>query len=148
VTIALWINVHVDQPWQRVFDFGRSQNVYMYLTPHVAGMSAARFSITIGGNSAANEQRLDAPSALPVGTWTHVAIVLGAGGAAFYLNGAVVGTNAAVTLRPADLGATTNTWLGRSEFTGDPAFDGEIDELRIYASALTASQIATIYNAR
>jgi hypothetical protein len=149
VTIALWVNVRADQPWQRVFDFGSSTTVYMFLTPHVGGGSSfARFAITTNGNATANEQRLDAPGVLPVGTWTHVAIVLGAGGGIFYVNGAPVGTNAALTLRPADLGATTNNWIGRSQFTPDPAFNGQIDDLRIYPSALTAGQITTIYNAR
>ena len=146
VTIALWVNVRADQTWQRVFDFGSSTNVYMFLTPHAGGTSIARFAISTSGN--ANEQHLDATSVLPVGTWTHVAIVLGAGGGTLYLNGAAVATNAALTLRPADLGAAANNWLGRSQFTADPAFNGQIDELRIYASALTAAQITTIYNAR
>ena len=148
VTIALWVNVRADQAWQRVFDFGSSTNVYMFLTPHASGTSSARFAITTSGNATGNEQRLDAPAVLPVGTWTHVAIVLGAGGGTLYINGAAAGTNSALTLRPADLGATTNNWLGRSQFTADPAFDGQIDDLRIYASALTAGQITTIYNAR
>ena len=146
VTIALWVNVRADQTWQRVFDFGSSTNIYMFLTPHAGGTSIARFAISTSGN--ANEQHLDATSVLPVGTWTHVAIVLGAGGGTLYLNGAAVATNAALTLRPADLGAAANNWLGRSQFTADPAFNGQIDELRIYASALTAAQITTIYNAR
>ena len=148
VTIALWIKVSADQVWQRVFDFGGSTNVYMFLTPHAGGTTVARFAITTSGNATGNEQRLDAPGILPVGTWTHVAIVLGAGGGTIYINGAVGGTNTAMALRPSDLGATANTWIGRSQFTGDPAFNGQIDDLRIYASALTAAQITTIYNAR
>ena len=146
VTIALWVNVRADQTWQRVFDFGSSTNVYMFLTPHAGGTSIARFAISTSGN--ASEQRLDATGVLPVGTWTHVAIVLGAGGGTLYINGAVAGSNAALTLRPADLGAAANNWLGRSQFAADPSFNGQLDELRIYASALTASQIATIYSAR
>ena len=148
VTIALWVNVRADQAWQRVFDFGSSTNVYMFLTPHAGGTSIARFAITTSGNATGNEQHLDAPGVLSVGAWTHVAIVLGAGGGTLYINGAPAGTNAALTLRPADLGATTNNWIGRSQFTADPAFNGQIDDLRIYASALTAGQITTIYNAR
>jgi hypothetical protein len=148
VTIALWVNVRADQAWQRVFDFGRSTNVYMFLTPHAGGTTIARFAISTSGNATANEQRLDAPGVLPVGTWTHVAIVLGAGGGTLYINGAAASTNPALTLRPADLGATTNDWLGRSQFTTDPTFDGQIDDLRFYATALTAGQITTIYNAR
>ncbi len=146
VTIALWVNVRTDHTWQRIFDFGSSQNVYMFLSPHAGGNNVARFAITTSGNG--NEQRLDATAVLPLGTWTHVAIVLGAGGGTLYINGAVVATNAALALRPADLGATTNNWLGRSQFTVDPAFDGEIDDLRVYNSALAATQITTIYNAR
>jgi hypothetical protein len=144
ITIALWVNVHVDQTWQRVFDFGSSQNVYMFLTSH-AGGGNARFAITTAGNMM--EQQLNATAVLPINTWTHVAIVLGSNGGTLYINGAVVGTNPALTLRPADLGATTNNYVGRSQFV-DPYFNGEIDDLRIYGSALTAAQITTIYTAR
>jgi hypothetical protein len=93
------------------------------------------------------EQQLNGPAVLPTGAWTHVAIVLGSNGGTLYINGAVVATNTALTLRPKDLGAAANNYLGRSQFA-DPYFNGEIDELRIYASALTAAQIATIYKAR
>ena len=148
VTIAVWVNVRTDHSWQRVFDFGSSTNVYMFLTPHNGSSNVARFAITTSGNSSTSEQRLDAAAILPVGTWTHVAVVLGTGGGTLYINGAAVATNAGLTLRPADLGATTSDWLGRSQFTADPAFDGQIDDLRIYASALSAPQIVTIYTAR
>ena len=148
ITITLWVNVHTDHTWQRVFDFGSSQNVYMFLTSHAGTVNVARFAITTGGNGA--EQHLDATALLPLATWTHVAIVLNAGGAGgtLYVNGAAVTTNAALALRPSDLGATANDWLGRSQFAADPYFDGQIDDLRIYASALTAAQITTIYTAR
>jgi len=146
VTITVWVNVHTDQTWQRVFDFGSSQNVYMFLTSHAAG-SNARFAISTTGNTT-GEQQLTGPAVLPTGTWTHVAIVLGASGGTLYINGAVVATSAAVMLRPKDLGATTNNYLGRSQFSADPYFNGELDDLRIYASALTAAQITTIYNTR
>jgi Concanavalin A-like lectin/glucanases superfamily len=147
MTIAVWVNVRVDQLWQRVFDFGRSMNVYMYLTPHADTINVARFAITVAGNNT-SEQGMNAKAVLPVGTWTHVAIVLGAGGGILYVNGAAVATNPALTLRPSALGATTNTWIGRSEFNGDPNFNGEIDEFRIYASALTAGEIMSLYTAR
>jgi hypothetical protein len=146
VTIALWVNVHTDNIWQRVFDFGSGTDFYMFLTPHAGGTTVARFAISTSGYG--NEQRLNAPAALALGAWTHVAIVLGSDGGTLYVNGAVAATNAALTLRPADLAATPNVWLGRSQFTADPAFDGQIDDLRIYNSALTAAQITTIYTSR
>ena len=144
ITITVWVNVYTDQTWQRVFDFGSSQNVYMFLTSHAGGANA-RFAITTAGNTM--EQQLNGTAVLPTGAWTHVAIVLGSNGGTLYINGAVVATNTSLTLRPSDLGATTNNYLGRSQFA-DPYFNGEVDDLRIYASALTAAQITTIYDAR
>jgi hypothetical protein len=146
VTITLWVNVRTDHTWQRIFDFGSSTSVYMFLTPHASTGNVARFAISTGGIN--SEQRLDAPAVLPLGTWTHVAIVLGTGGGTLYLNGTSVATNASLTLRPSNLGAASNDWIGRSQFTSDPAFDGQIDDLRIYASALTAAQVTAIYTAR
>jgi Concanavalin A-like lectin/glucanases superfamily len=145
-TIAAWVRVRTDKLWQRVFDFGTGTMVYMYLTSHADLTNVVRFSITLKGNT--NEQRLDGKAILPVGVWTHVAIVLGTGGGTLYINGAVVATNPALALRPSDLGATTNTWLGRSPFSGDPGFDGEIDEFRIYPSALTPGEVAALYSDR
>jgi hypothetical protein len=146
ITITCWVNVHTDQTWQRVFDFGSSQNVYMFLTSHAGGANA-RFAISTTGNTG-GEQQLNGNAVLPTGTWTHVAIVLGPSGGALYVNGALVSSNTALTLRPKDLGATANTYIGRSQFAVDPYFNGEIDDMRVYASALTAAQITTIYNAR
>ena len=145
ITITLWVNVYTDQTWQRVFDFGSSQNVYMFLTSHAGGANA-RFSITTSGNTM--EQQLNGTAVLPTGAWTHVGIVLGSNGGTLYINGAVVATNTSLTLRPSDLGATADNYIGRSQFSVDPYFNGEIDDMRIYASALTAAQITTIYNAR
>ncbi len=49
-----------------------------------------------------------------------------------------------MTLKPSNLGATTNNYLGKSQFS-DPYVNGNIDDLRIYSSALTGSQIANLY---
>jgi Concanavalin A-like lectin/glucanases superfamily len=146
VTIAAWVRVRTDRVWSRVFDFGNSANVNMFLTTHAGTINAVRFAITTTGN--AGEQHLDGTAVLPAGTWRHVAVVLGAAGGALYVDGALVTTNAAMTLRPADLGAPVNNWVGRSQYAADPFLDGEVDEFRIYDRALAASDITTIFNAR
>lgn len=61
-----------------------------------------------------------------------------------YLDGAEVARNSAMTLRPADLGGTTQNWIGRSQYAGDPALDGSVDEFRVYSRALTASEISAL----
>jgi hypothetical protein len=131
-----------------VYDFGASTTVNMFLTPHNSVTNSLRFTITTGGIN--GEQHLDAAAnaVLPAGTWEHVAVVLGASGGALYLNGALVTTNAAMTLRPIDLGATANNWVGRSQYAADPFLDGEVDDLRIYDQALTATEVANVFAGR
>jgi hypothetical protein len=71
-----------------------------------------------------------------------VAVVLPSGGGGLlYVDGAEVGSNANLTLRPADLGVTPNNYLGRSQFDEDPYFDGAIDEFRVYSRALSATEV-------
>jgi hypothetical protein len=145
MTVSLWVKVTAERNWQRIFDFGNSTTTgYMFLTSR--GLSTnTRFAITATDRFA--EQYVDAP-ALPMGTWKHVALVLGTAGASLYIDGVKAGTNAALTLRPADLSTITNHWLGRSHYTADQYFSGQIDELRIYARALSDAEVAQLFTLR
>jgi hypothetical protein len=146
-TIAIWVNINStasSADWQRVFDFGKDQNVYMFLTPSNSLTHVLRFAISVNGNKAGNEQIIDGKAALPAGSWNHVAVVLGSGGGILYLNGTQVGSNAGLTLRPADLGNSPNYYIGRSEFSTDPYFDGDVDEIRIYNRALAPAEIQAL----
>jgi hypothetical protein len=150
VTIATWVLVNSSQTWQRIFDFGRQEpnpatpNVYMFLTPKNGGNDKLRFAITIGGKD--TEQIMDGPAELPAGSWHHVAVVLDSGGGSLYVDGAKVGSNTGITLRPADLGNPPDLFIGRSLWAVDPYFDGDIDSFRIYDRALSADEISALYN--
>ncbi|HVT09060.1 MAG TPA: LamG domain-containing protein [Polyangia bacterium] len=150
LTIAVWVFVRTDLSWARIFDFGSSTTKYMFLTSHAAGtgLNAVRFAITTGGNGPGMEQQLTGAAPLPTGTWTHVAVVLqGTSNGTLYVNGAAVASSTSIPLRPSSLGSMPNDWLGHSEFN-DPYFDGELDDLRIYTRALTASDIQALYTER
>jgi hypothetical protein len=142
VTVAVWIRVQTARDWQRAFDVGSNSNVYMMLTPRAGGgANVMRFFITTNGTS--GTQQLNAP--VPAtGSWTHVAVVLGPQGGVLYVSGARAAMNTAIALRPADLGATANNWLGRSQLTQTPYFAGQLDELRIYDRALGDAEIAAL----
>jgi hypothetical protein len=144
-TIATWVWVNTSQDWQRIFDFGHDTNVYMFLAQTNNATYVLRFGITVNGNSTGAEQRLDGKAPLPTGSWQHVAVVLGPNGGFLYVNGAEVASNSAMTLRPADLGNPPNLYIGRSEFTADPYFDGRIDSFRVYDRALSASEINDVF---
>ena len=140
-TIAAWVNPAVVENWARIFDFGTGTAANMFLTVDAGATNALRFAITTGGSS--REQRIDGP-AIAAGTWTHVAVSLVGSTGTLFVNGAVAGTNAAMTLRPADLGLTTQNYLGRSQYA-DPVFRGGIDDVRIYGTGLSAPAVAAIH---
>jgi hypothetical protein len=142
MTIAVWVYLNSNPSWQRIFDFGKDQNVDMVLVSNNSGTGLARFAISLTGPSGA--QLMDAPSALPLGTWTHVAVVLGTGGGFLYVGGQQVAANASMSLRPADLGSTPNNYFGRSQYASDPFLDGDLDDIRIYDRALTAAEILAL----
>ena len=113
----------------------------MFLTPR-SSTGTARFAITTSGSG--GEQRINAPAALPTGAWTHVAVTLAGGVGILYVNRAEVARTSALTLTPASLGSTTQNWIGRSQYSGDPYLDGAVDDFRIYSRALSASEIAAL----
>ncbi len=61
-----------------------------------------------------------------------------------YVNGTAVGTNTNMTLNPSALGDTTQDWIGRSQYPGDPYLAATVNDFQIYNSALTAAQVAAL----
>jgi len=142
-TLAVWVYLNSStNAWGRIWDFGQDTNVYMFLTPTNNISNVAKFAISIHGNT--SEQVVNAPMPLAALKWSHVAVVLGASGGTLYLDGAVVGTNPAMTLRPIHLGRTANNYIGRSQFSADPYLDASIDELRLYNRALSQEEIQAL----
>lgn len=139
-SFAGWIKWDGGNSWQRVFDFGESTDSYMFLTPRSAGTTGnLRFAIKVGGGS---EQVLNA-APLTQGVWTHVAVTISGNTGKLFVNGALAATNTGMSYNPADIGTNLN-YVGKSQFPADPLFDGQLDDLRFFATALTDSQIATI----
>ncbi len=139
-TIATWIKVNAFATWQRIFDFGTGTNNYMFLSAQgPAGAGRLRFSIR---SSSVAEQNTDSTVALTAGTWTHVAVTRSGTTVRIYLNGVLAGSGTA-TLSPADLGFTTQNYLGKSQFT-DPYLNSTLDDFRLYAHALSQSELSAL----
>jgi len=134
-TFAAWVKWNGGDDWQRVFDFGSNTTKYLFLTPR-ANSGKLRFVIRNNGP----EQIVEAPTALATGSWQHVAVTLDGVRSLLYLNGNSVATNNSITIRPWQLLARTN-YVGESQFTSDPAFNGRIDSFRIFGRALSSSEI-------
>lgn len=148
-TISTWVKMDTLANWMRVFDFGNSTTQYMFLTLQagtttVNGVrsSIVRYAIKNGGT----ELNVSAPYAFPLSTWVQLAVTQSGNTARLYINGSLVSTNTALTIKPSQLtatGTTTGTtlnYLGKSQFN-DPVFNGSIDEFKIYKRALSDAEI-------
>ena len=142
-TVSAWVNLDSVSNWSRIFDFGSGTSTNMFLTPKNGNNGKIRFAIKVNNST---EQRIDGQAALPTGGWHHVAVTLNGSTGTLYVDGAQVGINTAMTLKPSDLGATTQNWIGRSQYSADPYLDGRVDDFRIYNRALTASEVMHLKN--
>jgi prepilin-type processing-associated H-X9-DG protein len=136
-TITAWVKWNGGAIWQRVFDFGAGTTNYFFLTP-MANSGKMRFAITTTSNS--GEQQIEAPGAMPTGSWCHVAVTLDGKKGLLYLNGEPVGTNSNLTIRPWQILAKNN-YLGKSQWPADPLFSGEIGSFRVFGRALSGAEI-------
>src|SRR5262249_18052917 len=89
-TIEGWVTWEFQNPWSRIFDFGKDTVENMFLTPGNGSNQRVRFAATIGG--AGDEEQTTAARRFPVGVETHFAVVIDGqfGYTALYLNGEVV----------------------------------------------------------
>jgi hypothetical protein len=135
-TFEAWVYLTANNNWNRIFDFGNSAGVNMLITSNQNNSQCPRFLINIGSG----EQMVTSPDALPLNTWTHVAVTISGTTATMYLNGNQVAQNTSFTYNPASLGSTTNNYLGKSQYD-NPYFCGKMDEVRIWNVAHTQSEI-------
>ncbi|MCB1133207.1 MAG: hypothetical protein KDN05_18945, partial [Verrucomicrobiae bacterium] len=133
ISVAAWVFWNGGGNWQRVFDFGNGTGQYLFLTP--SNGTNMRFAIKNGGG----EQVLNT-SPMAAGQWAHVAVTLGGNTGKLYVNGTPVATNTGITINPSDFSPAVN-FIGDSQFTADPLFNGSIDDFRIYNYALSGAEV-------
>ncbi|MFZ6757420.1 LamG-like jellyroll fold domain-containing protein [Undibacterium sp. Ji50W] len=142
-SICTWVYWNAARTWDRVFDFGSGTGHYMMLTARGAN-GLARFAMTVNGRD--GELFVDSPAALPTGAWTHIAVTLSGRTCKLYVNGTVVGSNTDMFQAPFRLQSTSQNWIGRSQNTAQPYFNGKIDDFRIYRGALNVAQVLALMN--
>jgi hypothetical protein len=140
-TFQVWVNFYGGGVWQELFSFGTNFNgngvTYTTLIPHNGANGNLRWSINEGG-----ETWVDGPSELTISNGVCVTVVYNYTGksASLYLGGRKVGsgtmTKALFTIPDVD------NYLGRSQFSADPYFQGALDEFRIYSGVKSDLQVA------
>ncbi len=166
VSIECWVNWSASTAsswrgdttgtWQSLFTFGVSdQGVgragngtrYIYLTPqspsYYGNDLRAGYSLT-GFNT---ESYVGGDGALPLSSdtdWgTQVVYVLDSAQnqLTLYVNGTLAGTSQSSQQIALSAITDVNGWLGRSLFTEGTSFEGELLDVRIYRTALSAGQV-------
>jgi|GEM_PF-898205 len=139
-TISSWVKMDALANWMRIFDFGTGTSKYMFLSVQTGIAGQVRFGIKNGGT----EQGFNYTYTVPLNTWTHFAVTQSGSTFSMYINGALVGTTTAITIKPSAIDSTTLNYLGKSQFA-DAMFKGSIDEFKIYSRALSAAEIGAAY---
>ena len=140
-TIAARVRLDAAGKWARVFDLGSGERRWMMMTVR-DGSGLPAFAIdTCHGYVT---QRAEGSTALPQGTWVHFAVTLSGSTCTLHVDGVPAGSNDAMTLAPHHLGATTSSYLGRSQYAADAFLQGAVEDYRLYNGALTAAQVAAL----
>lgn len=156
-TFEAWLTWYGGREWQRIFDFGDDDTelegsrgtggTYLFLTPRITD-DGGRLVRVAYQRPSYPEVQLDATRTLPMGVLTHVAVTFDAATEtlAIYLDGALESSKVVDSV-PVRLSVIhdINAWLGRSQYEADPELGATFEEFRVYAEALTASQIRSSF---
>lgn len=125
----------------RLFDFGSGTDTYMAFAPKVG--SNVWYQI----RHASGDYALFIPYTIPANQWVHIAITQQDQTFKFFVNGKLIFSDLQATVKPSDLGVTTQNYLGRSQWSNDPYSDQVLEDFRIYNYALSEQQLVTLADA-
>ncbi|MFE6622871.1 family 43 glycosylhydrolase [Streptomyces sp. NPDC057740] len=142
VTVSTYAKWKGGDSFQWLFGLGPDSDKYLFATPSNGG-SSLYSAITKASWSA--ESKLTAGRQLTPGEWQHVTVTLDGttGTMVLYVDG-IEAARTTTTIKPSELydaNKDYSGYIGRSLYSADPYFGGEVDDFRIYDRALTAAEV-------
>ncbi len=145
-TVTCWFKWSGGANWQRVYGFGHINDPWamFYMSPQ-DGITPNMLHVTILGQTQ-GEWFDYRPDSIETNQWYFTAAVFKADTFRFYLNNKMIIEEDTINVNPSDfqpVGASEN-YIGKSHWP-DATFNGRIDDLRIYNTALSTAEILDLY---
>ena len=134
LTISLWFKADTFSNFEYIF---RLTGTNTTGKDRMLGISSSKLS----GNTYASGFGTLGNTTLSTGTWYHAAVVYSGGSFILYLNGSADSSSISATMNTVTY---TETQIGKSY--NSEHFDGLIDEVSVFDSALNVNNINAIYN--
>ncbi|MBR1623455.1 MAG: family 43 glycosylhydrolase, partial [Pseudobutyrivibrio sp.] len=124
------------------FALGTDDTKYLF---YKAMATAEKLAITTSSYN--NEKTVAASSVYPntARVWINIKIVVSDDKISLYRDGKLIGTNKTTGIKLSDLGDDLIGYLGKSFYSGDTYFRGYFDNVKLYDTAFTESEISTMY---
>jgi RHS repeat-associated protein len=138
ISVEAWVYKTADVAWQRVVGGGTFPNTNFQLIADNTGK--LMFLVFTSTTSNVN---VISPSSIPLNTWQHVVGSFDGTTIALYLNGVMVAQQAAAVTMQTGSGGVG---IGADPNGGNP-WNGRLDEVAIYNSAIPSSRVQAHFNA-
>jgi MSHA biogenesis protein MshQ len=136
-----WVDFGSADSWERVIDFANGTNNNNILLGRNTTTNNLTFEIYNGSNSCS---QITAVSGIQSGRHHYAVTVDPDRTVVLYRDGVLIHSGTSSCL-PANVTRNLN-YVGRSNWSGNAYFNNTIDELKVFDSELSASNIADIYN--
>ena len=144
-TLSAWINPKSDGQNNAGQAFDKSKYAFQVISES-SGNVKVQFAVTLSGGAA----RWETPLSVPLNTWTHILVTYDSDNPTtdpiIYLNGSAVTLTETISPSGTHVSdASSNLILGNRN-DGVTTFDGLLNDLAIWDSALTANEVTALYN--
>ncbi len=144
-TLSAWINPKSDGQNNAGQAFDKGKYAFQVISES-SGSVKVQFAVTLSGGAA----RWETPRSVFLNTWTHILVTYDSDNPTtdpiIYLNGSAVSLTETISPSGTHVSdASSNLTLGNRN-DGVTTFDGLLNDLAIWDSALTANEVTALYN--
>ncbi|WP_109509787.1 LamG-like jellyroll fold domain-containing protein [Nocardioides speluncae] len=144
---SFWVRPDALTNWAGLFHIGNGESGFFQLQTRTQTAGNTGLAATFKAPGAALQERVygSGSTDLTVSEWNHVVFTRTGATGTLYLNGEQTASRTDLTIDMSDIGTTVDNWLGRNGFP-DAAFDGLMDDVRVYRSAISADNVSALYD--